>query len=130
LAQAQEAARQAQEAARQAQEAARQAQEAAQKVQAQEEARLAREAARAAEAAALEQAQAEEAARAAEARTMYTVQKGDSLWSIAANPRVYNDPYLWTLLYNANREKLENPDNPNLIEPGMVLTIPNSQREE
>ena len=56
--------------------------------------------------------------------TSYTVQEGDSLWAIAGNPRVYNNPYLWTRLYTANRTGLEDPEDPNLIEPGMVIEIP------
>jgi nucleoid-associated protein YgaU len=54
----------------------------------------------------------------------YTVRWGDSLWSIAGNPRVYNNPWRWRRLYNANRRKLVNPNNPHLILPGTVLVIP------
>jgi nucleoid-associated protein YgaU len=54
----------------------------------------------------------------------YTVRWGDSLWKIAANPGVYNNPYQWRRLYNANKRNLINPNNPHLILPGMVLVIP------
>ncbi|GHV70049.1 hypothetical protein AGMMS49928_15990 [Spirochaetia bacterium] len=48
----------------------------------------------------------------------------DCLWNIAGRPWVYGNPQQWRLLYNANRSKLDDPDNPNIIEPGMVLDIP------
>ncbi|TFG84696.1 MAG: hypothetical protein E4H20_02440 [Spirochaetales bacterium] len=48
----------------------------------------------------------------------------DCLWRIAAMPFVYNDPWQWTKLYQANRTKLPEPGNPDLILPGMVLSIP------
>lgn len=53
----------------------------------------------------------------------------DCLWNIAARPWAYGDPEQWRLLYNANRAKLPNPDNPNLIEPGMTLDIPSIRGE-
>jgi nucleoid-associated protein YgaU len=53
----------------------------------------------------------------------------DCLWNIAARPEVYNDPAQWRRLYTANRSKFPQPDNPNLIEPGMVLDIPSINDE-
>jgi hypothetical protein len=53
----------------------------------------------------------------------------DCLWNIAGRPGVYGDPTQWRRLYEANRGKLPQPDNPDLIHPGMVLDIP-SLREE
>ena len=53
----------------------------------------------------------------------------DCLWNIAARPEVYNDPQQWRRLYNANRNKFPQPDNPNLIEPGMILDIPSINDE-
>ena len=53
----------------------------------------------------------------------------DCFWNIAGRPWVYGDPYQWRLLYNANRAKLPNPNDPDLIEPGMVLDIPSIQGE-
>lgn len=47
----------------------------------------------------------------------YTVQKGDSLWSIAV--KEYNDGYKWVNIAHAN--KLTHP---NIIHTGNVLTIP------
>ena len=48
----------------------------------------------------------------------------DCLWRIAELPAVYNSPWFWTGLYRANKAKLPNPNNPDLIEPGMILEIP------
>jgi len=48
----------------------------------------------------------------------------DCFWRIAGFPFVYNDPWKWRLLYDANKDLLENPKNPNLIEPGMKFVIP------
>jgi hypothetical protein len=48
----------------------------------------------------------------------------DCLWNIAGYSWVYGDPWQWKTLYEANKSKLPDPDNPNLIEPGMVLDIP------
>jgi hypothetical protein len=48
----------------------------------------------------------------------------DCFWRIAGFPFVYNDPWKWRLLYDANKDLLENPRNPDLIEPGMKFVIP------
>lgn len=48
----------------------------------------------------------------------------DCLWNIAKNPAVYGDPLLWAELYKANKRNLKQPANPNLIAPGMIVTIP------
>ncbi len=48
----------------------------------------------------------------------------DCLWNISGRSYVYNNPWLWENLYQANRESLPDPDNPNLILPGMKLEIP------
>ncbi|MDR0721782.1 MAG: LysM peptidoglycan-binding domain-containing protein [Treponema sp.] len=53
----------------------------------------------------------------------YTVKAGDSYWSIA--DRFYGDVQLWRIVYEANKDRMINPDNPHLIFPGMALTIPN-----
>jgi nucleoid-associated protein YgaU len=55
---------------------------------------------------------------ASSART-YTVVSGDSLSKIAK--REYGDAQKWHAIYEANRDKIKNPD---LIHPGQVLTIP------
>ncbi|WP_461257832.1 LysM peptidoglycan-binding domain-containing protein [Treponema sp. R80B11-R83G3] len=48
----------------------------------------------------------------------------DCLWTIAGYSWVYGDPWKWKVLYDANKDKMPEPANPNLIEPGMVLDIP------
>jgi nucleoid-associated protein YgaU len=53
----------------------------------------------------------------------------DCFWNIAGFPWVYGDPYQWRLLYNANKSKLPNPNNPNILEPGTVLDIPSIKGE-
>ncbi|MCL2763914.1 MAG: LysM peptidoglycan-binding domain-containing protein [Treponema sp.] len=53
----------------------------------------------------------------------------DCLWNIAAYPWVYGDPWRWRELYNANRSRMPDPNNPDLIEPGFVLEIPSIRGE-
>jgi hypothetical protein len=48
----------------------------------------------------------------------------DCLWNIAGRPWAYNDSTKWRLIYEANRARFPEPDNPDLIHPGMVLDIP------
>ncbi len=49
----------------------------------------------------------------------YTVQKGDSLWSIAL--RAYGDGYKWTSIYQANKNIISNPG---MLFVGWELTLP------
>ena len=58
------------------------------------------------------------AASATAGRT-YTVVSGDSLSKIAKHQ--YGDAAKWHAIYEANRDKIKNPD---LIYPGQVLNIP------
>ena len=51
--------------------------------------------------------------------TTYTVKSGDSLSKIAKH--LYGDASKWHKIYEANRDKIKNPD---LIHPGQELTIP------
>ncbi len=53
----------------------------------------------------------------------------DCFWNIAKYSFVYNDPFKWQRLYQANRTKLLQPDNPDLIQPGLVLSIPSIGEE-
>jgi hypothetical protein len=53
----------------------------------------------------------------------------DCLWNIAGYSFVYGDPFRWRDLYEANRSRLPDPNNPDLIEPGMVLDIPSIRGE-
>jgi nucleoid-associated protein YgaU len=51
--------------------------------------------------------------------TTHRVERGESLWRIAAD--VYGAPLQWARIYEANRTRIEDP---NLIFPDQVLTIP------
>ncbi len=53
----------------------------------------------------------------------------DCFWRIAGYDFVYDDPSAWWPIYQANKEKLPQPENPDLIYPGMVLQIPERQGE-
>jgi hypothetical protein len=53
----------------------------------------------------------------------------DCFWRIAALPAIYNDPFQWPLLYEANKNKLPDPKNPNLVRPDTILTIPSLRGE-
>jgi hypothetical protein len=53
----------------------------------------------------------------------------DCLWNISAYSWVYGDPWQWKTLYEANKSKMPDPNNPNLIEPGMVIDIPAAKGE-
>ncbi len=55
------------------------------------------------------------------AEQTYTVKSGDSLSKIAKH--LYGDANSWHRIYDANRDKIKNPD---LIHPGQVLTIPSA----
>lgn len=54
-------------------------------------------------------------------RSSYVVKKGDSLWWIAKYSDIYNDPFLWPVLYDANKKEIKNP---NKIRPGLNLQVP------
>ena len=53
----------------------------------------------------------------------------DCLYNIAGRPWVYNDEEEWRRLWEANRDSIPDPNNPDLIHPGMVLTIPSIRGE-
>ena len=65
--------------------------------------------------------------------SQYTVRtwanERDCLWNIAGYSWVYGDPWRWRDLYNANRSRLPDPNNPDLIEPGFILDIPSIRGE-
>ncbi|MBQ5470647.1 MAG: hypothetical protein IIT58_01355 [Treponema sp.] len=48
----------------------------------------------------------------------------DCYWNISGRPYVYNNPLLWENLYQANKQKMPKPNDPNLIMPGMKMQIP------
>ncbi|WP_147819315.1 LysM peptidoglycan-binding domain-containing protein [Salidesulfovibrio onnuriiensis] len=51
----------------------------------------------------------------------HTVTKGECLWWISEYKHIYNDPFMWPMIYKANRDKIKNPD---LIYPGQEFEIP------
>jgi tetratricopeptide (TPR) repeat protein len=55
---------------------------------------------------------------------------GDCFWNIAGYSWVYGDPHQWTILYQANKNKIPNPKNPDLIEQDMVMEIPSINGEK
>lgn len=79
-----------------------------------------------------ERLRAEEERRRAEEERLrrfpptYTVQQGDSLWRIAGMETVYGNPTYWPLLYQANESSISDP---NLIYPGLELTLPRDMDE-
>lgn len=52
-------------------------------------------------------------------KVVYNPAKRDCLWRIAE--KFYNDGFKWKVIYDANRDKVKNPD---LIKPGWTLKIP------
>jgi nucleoid-associated protein YgaU len=64
----------------------------------------------------------------------YTVrlipERRDCFWRIAEYSFVYGDPWKWRLLYNENKHILKDPNNPNLIHPGMRFRIPSLPGEK
>jgi len=55
----------------------------------------------------------------------HTVVKGDCLWDIAGF--YYNDPFLWPVIHEANKDSIANP---HWIYPGEVFVIPNVPEEQ
>ena len=53
----------------------------------------------------------------------------DCFWNIAGRPWAYNDPFKWKVLYEANKTKIPDINNPDLIEPGTILDIPSVKGE-
>lgn len=53
----------------------------------------------------------------------------DCFWNISGRAYVYNNPFLWENLYEANKNQLQDPKNPNLIQPGMKMEIPSISGE-
>lgn len=51
----------------------------------------------------------------------YEAKAGDCLWIIAGNPQIYGDSFKWTLIYEANKNRISDPD---IIYPGQQLLIP------
>ncbi len=51
-------------------------------------------------------------------------ERRDSFWRIAEYEFIYNNPCEWQRIFEANRDLLQDPDNPDLIQPGMRFRIP------
>ncbi|TKJ35599.1 hypothetical protein CEE39_00980 [bacterium (candidate division B38) B3_B38] len=69
---------------------------------------------------------AEEEALRAKPRN-WVVQKGECLWKIAEYEKIYEDPFQWPLIYNANKDQIKDPD---LIFPDQNFAIPRDVPEE
>ena len=54
------------------------------------------------------------------AKSGYEVMRGDNLWNIAGQSRIYGNPYQWPLIYKANSGKIKDAD---LIYPGQNFDI-------
>ena len=48
----------------------------------------------------------------------------DCYWNISGRPYIYNNPLLWENLYQANKQNMPKPEDPNLIHPGMKMKVP------
>ncbi|MBN2297358.1 MAG: LysM peptidoglycan-binding domain-containing protein [Deltaproteobacteria bacterium] len=59
--------------------------------------------------------------------TIYVVKKGDTLPSIAARHEIYNDSFMWPLVYKANRDQIKDPKT---IYVGQDLKIPREMTME
>ncbi len=51
---------------------------------------------------------------------LHSVVQGECLWRIAGYSTLYSDPFLWPLIYSANRDQIKDPD---LIFPGQVFEV-------
>lgn len=61
-------------------------------------------------------------ARSAKDRvTIHSIRKGECLWGISGYETIYGDPFMWPLIFRANRDRIGSPD---LIYPGQELHIP------
>jgi nucleoid-associated protein YgaU len=59
--------------------------------------------------------------------TIYAVKKGDTLPSIASRHEIYNDSYMWPLIYKANRDQIKDPK---VLYSGQDLKIPREMTTE
>jgi nucleoid-associated protein YgaU len=64
----------------------------------------------------------------------YTVRllpdRRDCFWRIAEYDFIYNDPWSWKLIYEANKNLIPDPNDPDLILPGTRLRIPSKAGEK
>jgi len=59
--------------------------------------------------------------------TIYMVKKGDTMPSIAARHEIYNDSFMWPLIYKANRDQIKDPK---VLYAGQDLKIPREMTME
>ncbi|MFH1613241.1 MAG: DUF4398 domain-containing protein [bacterium] len=57
-------------------------------------------------------------------KTQHVVVKGECFWKIAKYKDIYDNPFMWPTLYKANKSILKQKDNPHLIHPNQLFTIP------
>ena len=57
----------------------------------------------------------------------YRVQRGDTLWGISAREQIYNNAFMWPLIYKANSQHIRDPD---LIFPQQIFVIPRDYTPE
>ena len=51
----------------------------------------------------------------------YKVKKGETLVDISQRREIFNDKYMWPLIYKANRDQMRDPQ---VVFPGQILSIP------
>lgn len=59
-------------------------------------------------------------------KVVFRAKNTDSLWLIASYDFIYGDGKLWRKIYEANKDKINNP---NIIKPGQILIIPSFKGE-
>ena len=59
--------------------------------------------------------------------SIYVVKKGDTLPSIAARHEIYNDSFMWPLIYKANRDQIKDPK---VLYAGQDLKVPRDMTTE
>jgi len=57
----------------------------------------------------------------------YMVRREDTLWGISAREQIYNNPFMWPLIYKANSQQIRDPD---LIFPRQIFVIPRDYTAE
>ncbi|MEW5806882.1 MAG: LysM peptidoglycan-binding domain-containing protein [Acidobacteriota bacterium] len=58
---------------------------------------------------------------------IWVVRQGESLWKISSNVEIYGDPFMWPLIFWANRSQIKDP---NIIYYGQNLKIPRNFKKE
>jgi len=56
----------------------------------------------------------------------YQVRKGDTLWAIAFQKRIYAESAFWPLVFKSNQDRIKDPD---LLTPGQILLIQKGQTD-